>query len=47
MVTRPRERQCLEKVGKGNGFIRISAVMSSVGIQVVEKVPLETCLQMK
>jgi len=44
---RPSERQCLEKRGKGSGLVSMSAVMSSVGIQVVEKVPSETCSWMK
>ena len=30
--TRPREKQCLEKAGKGKGFVSISAVMFLVGI---------------
>ena len=40
---RPRERQCLENEGKCRGLVRISAVMSSVGIHIVENVLLETC----
>jgi hypothetical protein len=44
---RPRERQCLEKRGKGSGLVKMSAVISSVGIHVVEKVPSETCARMK
>ena len=41
---RPRERQCLEKEGKGRGLpVRILAVMSSVGFHIVENVPSETC----